>query len=65
MLGPPMGLIPWAHPHPSQHLQPEEEDGNSEIVYQLHCKEILQQLLTMLSPTMILGAHHRHGHKER
>ncbi|XP_045429558.1 cilia- and flagella-associated protein 157 [Pipistrellus kuhlii] len=47
-----------------KHLQPEEEDGNSEIVYQLHCKEILRQLLSMLSPTMVLSAHHRHGQKE-
>ncbi|KAK1334114.1 hypothetical protein QTO34_005114 [Cnephaeus nilssonii] len=52
------------------HLQPEEEDGNYEIVFQMHCKEILRQLLAMLSPAVVLsphmaaGPHHRHGPKE-
>ncbi|ELK26599.1 hypothetical protein MDA_GLEAN10019322 [Myotis davidii] len=53
-----------------QHLQPEEEDGNYEIVFQLHCKEILRQLLAMLSsavvlsPPMIVGPQH-HSHPDR
>lgn len=65
------GPDPGAHPHPYQHLQPEEEDGNYEIVFQLHCKEILRQLLAMLSPALVLSPHmaagpyHRHGPKER
>ncbi|XP_027983152.1 cilia- and flagella-associated protein 157 [Eptesicus fuscus] len=53
-----------------QHLKPEEEDGNYEIVFQMHCKEILRQLLAMLSPAVVLsphmamGPHHRHDLKE-
>uniref|UniRef100_G1PMU5 Cilia- and flagella-associated protein 157 n=1 Tax=Myotis lucifugus TaxID=59463 RepID=G1PMU5_MYOLU len=53
-----------------QNLQPEEEDGNYEIVFQLHCKEILRQLLAMLSsavvlsPPMIVGPHQHHGHPD-
>lgn len=69
-VGATMGLIPMGHPHSYQHLQPEEEDGNYEIVFQLHCKEILRQLLAMLSsavvlsPPMIVGPQH-HSHPDR
>lgn len=40
-------------------------------MFQMHCKEILRQLLAMLSPAVVLsphmaaGPHHRHGPKER
>ncbi|EPQ17193.1 Tetratricopeptide repeat protein 16 [Myotis brandtii] len=53
-----------------KNLQPEEEDGNYEIVFQLHCKEILRQLLAMLSsavvlsPPNIMGPHQHHGHPD-
>ncbi|XP_023599287.1 cilia- and flagella-associated protein 157 [Myotis lucifugus] len=69
-VGPLWTWSPWAHPNSYQNLQPEEEDGNYEIVFQLHCKEILRQLLAMLSsavvlsPPMIVGPHQHHGHPD-
>ncbi|XP_003785368.1 cilia- and flagella-associated protein 157 [Otolemur garnettii] len=35
-------------------LHAEEEDGNFDVMFQLHCKDMLQQLLAMLSSALAL-----------
>uniref|UniRef100_H0WXP4 Cilia- and flagella-associated protein 157 n=1 Tax=Otolemur garnettii TaxID=30611 RepID=H0WXP4_OTOGA len=37
-----------------QQLHAEEEDGNFDVMFQLHCKDMLQQLLAMLSSALAL-----------
>lgn len=36
-------------------MQPEGEDGDFDVVFQLQRKELLQQLLAMLSSAMVLS----------
>ena len=36
-------------------MQPEEEDGDFDVMFQLQRKKMLQQLLTMLSSAMVLS----------
>lgn len=38
-------------------MRPDEEDGGFDVVFQLQRKEMLQQLLTMLSSAMVLSPH--------
>lgn len=47
------GLIPMAHSH--RQMQPDEEDGDFDVVFQLQLKEMLQQLLTMLRTATLLS----------
>lgn len=48
MLGP-----QWAHPSPSQQMQPNKEDRDFDVVFQLQRKEMLQQLLLMLGSAVV------------
>lgn len=36
-------------------MQPDEEDGDSDVVFQLQRKEMLQQVLAMLSSAVVLS----------
>ncbi|XP_058928674.1 cilia- and flagella-associated protein 157 [Kogia breviceps] len=36
-------------------MQPDEEDGDFDVVLQLHCKEMLKHLLVMLSSAVVLS----------
>ncbi|KAB1254041.1 Cilia- and flagella-associated protein 157 [Camelus dromedarius] len=38
-----------------QQMQPDKEDGDFDVVFQLQCKEMLQQLLVMLSSATVLS----------
>lgn len=42
-------------PPPHRQMQPEGEDGDFDVVFQLQRKEMLQQLLAMLSSAMVLS----------
>lgn len=73
-VGATVGLIPRTRPQPFQQIQPEEENSNSEFVFQVHLKEMLQQLLAMLTSAMVLSPQmltspsrdsQPHGPKER
>lgn len=45
-----VGLLP---PHPHQQMHPDEEDSDFDVTFQLWHKEMLQQLLVMLSSTVV------------
>lgn len=47
------GLTWRAHPSPSRQMQPNEEDGDFNVVFQLQRKEMLQQLLLMLGSAVV------------
>lgn len=47
---------PSLTPHPPhRQMQPEGEDSDFDVVFQLQRKEMLQQLLAMLSSAMVLS----------
>lgn len=46
--------LTWqAHPSPSRQMQPNEEDGDFNVMFQLQRKEMLQQLLLMLGSAVV------------
>ncbi|XP_025215730.1 cilia- and flagella-associated protein 157 isoform X1 [Theropithecus gelada] len=49
-IGATVGLLP---PHPHQQMHPDEEDSDFDVTFQLWHKEMLQQLLVMLSSTVV------------
>lgn len=46
-----MGLLP---PHPHPQMRPDEQDSELDVTFQPWHKEMLQQLLVMLSSTVVL-----------
>lgn len=48
-----MDLMPMTRPQPYQQTQPEKKDSNFEVVFQVQLKEMLQQLLAMLTSAMV------------
>ena len=49
------GLTSWARPHPYRQMQPDEEDGDFDVVFQLQRNKMLKHLLVMLSSAMALS----------